>query len=42
MIDEAGGERSIPIERFRWPLLAAFVLLLLELFVPEGRKEAYS
>jgi len=29
-------ERSIPIDRFRWPLLAAFVLLLAELFVPEA------
>ena len=38
-IDGVGGERSIPIERFRWPLLFAFVLLLAELFVPQGRKE---
>ena len=30
--------RAIPIERFRWPLLAAFVLLLVELFVPAGAK----
>jgi hypothetical protein len=31
--------RAIPIERFRWPLLAAFVLLLAELFVPAGGKD---
>jgi Ca-activated chloride channel family protein len=29
-------ERSIPVERFRWPLLAAFALLLAEMFVPAG------
>jgi Ca-activated chloride channel family protein len=41
-IDEGGGERSIPIERFRMPLLAAFVLLLVELFIREGRGEAVA
>jgi Ca-activated chloride channel family protein len=35
---EGKTERSLPLERFRWPLLAAFILLLVELFVPEGRR----
>jgi hypothetical protein len=35
---EEEAARAIPIERFRWPLLAAFVLLLVELFVPAGAK----
>ena len=33
---EEETERVIPTERFRWPLLAAFVLLLVEMFVPAG------
>jgi Ca-activated chloride channel family protein len=42
LLDEAGGERSIPIERFRWPLLLAFVLLFVEMFLPEGRREVLA
>lgn len=33
---EEEASRSLPIDRFRWPLLAAFVLLLAEMFVPAG------
>ena len=39
---ERGEERSIPIEHMRLPLLGAFVLFLVELFVPSGRKELGS
>ena len=35
-------ERTIPVERFQWPLLAAFVLLLAEMFVPAGARSAPS
>lgn len=37
--EEHQEERSIPVERMRWPLMAAFMLLLTELFIPAGRKE---
>jgi Ca-activated chloride channel family protein len=33
-------ERSVPVERFQWPLLAAFALLLAEMFVPAGAGSA--
>lgn len=35
-------ERSTPIERFQWPLLGAFVLLLAEMFVPAGTRREVS
>ena len=36
---EEETERVIPIERMRWPLLAAFVLLLVEMLVPAGGRK---
>jgi Ca-activated chloride channel family protein len=33
---EEETERVIPIERMRWPLLAAFILLLIEMLLPAG------
>ena len=33
---EEETERVIPIERMRWPLLAAFILLLMEMLLPAG------
>jgi len=33
---EEETERVIPIDRMRWPLLAAFIMMLVELFLPGG------
>ena len=37
-VELKSGKKQIPIERFQFPLLAAFFLLLLEALLPEARK----